>query len=287
MQSQNPSQPTEIAPGVRTLPLRTDTLPPATHTQCYLVGDADFVVIDPGSTDPDEQQRLRQAIDAQIAQGRRLVAIILTHQHRDHIGGVHAVQQHFDRPVWAHQRTAEALDTIEIARKLQDNERIELGDDSLVCLHTPGHASGHLCLHHRRTNSLLVGDLVASVGTIVINPPDGHMGDYLASLERARDVDSRRLLPAHGQPITDPSALLTEYLNHRHARESQVLDALTQLTGGPNPQYPDLTPADLVPHVYQNIPKAIWPLAARSLLAHLIHLVELGQAHDEAGRFRT
>lgn len=285
MKSQNPSKPVDVVPGVRTLLLKTDTLPPATHTHCYMVGDADFVVIDSGSKEHAEQARLEHAVEASIAQGRRFVAIVLTHQHRDHIGGVEALQARFDVPVWAHRITADQLASIEVERLLEDNERIDLGEDSLECLHTPGHAAGHLCLYHPRTHSLLVGDLVASEGTIVINPPDGHMGDYLASLERARALDAQRLLPAHGAPIEDPTALLTYYLNHRYTREAEVLAVLTGLTGGSTAQRKSVTPADLVPEVYEDLPAHIWPLAARSLLAHLIHLVEIGEAQGGAGRF--
>lgn len=287
MKSENPLHPADIVPGIRTVLLKTDTLPPATHTHCYLVGDADFVVIDPGSKDAHEQERLRQAVQASIAAGRRFVAIVLTHQHRDHVGGVEALRAQFGVPVWAHRITSEQLPRIEVQRFLEDEEHIELGADSLRCLHTPGHASGHLCLHHPRSNSLLVGDLVASEGTIVINPPDGHMGDYLESLERARALKARTLLPAHGSPIEAPEPLLTYYLNHRQTREAEVLAVLTSLTGGPTAKYKTVTPADLVPEVYEELPVTVWPLAARSLLAHLIHLAELGHAHQEAGRFRV
>jgi|SRR5690554_257692 len=286
MKSQLPSPPVAVAPGIRTLPLKTETLPPATHTHCYLVGEAAFVVIDPGSKDPLEQARLGRAVQDTIVGGGHFAAIVLTHQHRDHIGGVKALREQFGVPVWAHRITAEQLAHIEIDRLLEDGARIDLGADSLQCMHTPGHAAGHLCLYHARSNSLLVGDLVASEGTIVINPPDGHMGDYLESLERARALGAGQLLPAHGAPIEDPAALLTYYLEHRHAREAEVLAALQKLTGGEDAPHQSVTPADLVPEVYDEIPVAIWPLAARSLLAHLIHLVEVGQARENAGRYR-
>lgn len=286
MKSQIPSTPVAVAPGIRTLPLKTDTLPPATHTHCYLVGEAAFVVIDPGSKDPQEQARLARAVQDRIERGGQFDAIILTHQHRDHIGGVAALAKQFEVPVWAHPRTAEQLAHIEVDRLLEDGARIDLGADSMQCLHTPGHAAGHLCLFHARSNSLLVGDLVASEGTIVINPPDGHMGDYLRSLERARALGARQLLPAHGAPIDDPAALLTYYLDHRHAREADVLAALAHLSENPSAPLPGVTPAELVPEVYHELPAEIWPLAARSLLAHLIHLVETGRAREDGGRYR-
>src|SRR5690554_3545281 len=111
----NESSPIAVAPGIRALPLKTDTLPPATHTHCYLVGDASFVVIDPGSKDQQEQARLGRAVEDQIAEGGRLIAIVLTYQHRDHIGGVQALRARFDVPVWAHRITAEQLAHIQVA----------------------------------------------------------------------------------------------------------------------------------------------------------------------------
>jgi glyoxylase-like metal-dependent hydrolase (beta-lactamase superfamily II) len=277
-----------VAPGIRLLALKTATLPPATHTNCYLVGDStketDFVVIDPGSGDAAELAALYAAVDGLVAEGGRLIAVVLTHHHRDHVDGAAAVRERYAAPVWAHRETAAHLDAIEVARELRDDDAIQLGPDSLRCLHTPGHASGHLCLHHPRTNSLLAGDLVASTGTIIINPPDGHMGQYLASLERMRELGASAILPAHGAPIADPDAVLADYLEHRRAREADVLAALQRICAAGKKS---ATPMDLVPEVYADIPAHIWPLAARSLLAHLIHLVEQGVAVADGKKFRA
>lgn len=276
----------QLAPGIWCLPLKTNTLPPATHTNCYLVGEADFVVIDPGSKDAQERAQLQEVVDAFIAQGRRLQALVLTHHHRDHVDGALALIQAYHTPVWAHRRTAQMLAELTVARELSDEQIIDLGKDSLRCLHTPGHAAGHLCLHHARTNSLLAGDLVASVGTIVINPPDGHMGDYLASLRHVRQMGVAQLLPAHGAPIHDADARLDFYITHRLAREARVLDALRRHCApidAPAPMH--ATPMDLVPEVYDEIPPHIWPLAARSLLAHLLHLQEEGTIQGDGTHF--
>lgn len=276
----------QIAPGIWCLPLRTDTLPPATHTNCYLVGERDFVVMDPGSKAASERAQLQEVIDAWLTQGRRLQAVVLTHHHRDHVDGVPALLKAYGAPVWAHRRTAQLLNDVAVTRALDDEQIIDLGKDSLRCLHTPGHASGHLCLHHARTNNLLAGDLVASVGTIVINPPDGHMGDYLASLRRVRSMGAAQILPAHGAPIADTDAHLDFYITHRLAREAQVLDALRRQCAQPAAHAPArITPMDLVPEVYDEIPPHIWPLAARSLLAHLLHLQEEGSIQGDGTHF--
>lgn len=270
--------PIEVVGGVRVLPLETATLPPATHTNCYLVGGADFVVVDPGSGDRGQLDLLEAAVDRLVGAGKRLEAVVLTHHHPDHVGGLAALVERYDVPVWAHHETALRLDGVDVVRELADGERLELGEQTLVCLHTPGHAPGHLCLHHDSTDSVLVGDLVASKGTIVIDPPDGHVGSYLASLERVRDLEARTLFPAHGWAIVEPNELLSYYIAHRNEREQAVLDALR---GAGRPA----TPLDLVPEVYDDVPKHVWPLAARSLLAHLVHLDERGLADTDGERF--
>jgi glyoxylase-like metal-dependent hydrolase (beta-lactamase superfamily II)/8-oxo-dGTP pyrophosphatase MutT (NUDIX family) len=277
-QAHQADAPMEIAGGLRILPLATITLPPATHTNCFLVGDEAFVVIDPGSADNDELDLLYQAIDGLVDDGRRFEAVVLTHHHPDHISGVEAVIANYEKPVWAHPETAARLEEIPIERELEDGEAIELGQDTLTCLHTPGHAAGHLCLYHERTDSIIVGDLIASKGTIVIDPPEGHVGDYMESLRRIRELDARTLLPAHGWAITTPRERLDFYIEHRMERERSILEALRRADSA-------ATPIDLVPEVYDDVPKHVWPLAARSLLAHLVHLVEEDFAETDGEAF--
>lgn len=277
-QARRRDAPTEIMGGVRVLPLRTDTLPPATHTNCYLVGEERFVVVDPGSTDVGQRRLLAAAVDELVESGATFEAIVLTHHHRDHVGGVDSLVQTYDVPVWAHAKIAEHLAGLQVARELGHGEGIVMGEHQLRCVYTPGHASDHLCLHHLPTDSVLVGDLVASKGTIVINPPDGNLGDYLVSLDRIRHLGPRTLLPAHGRAITEADALLEHYIDHRLMRERAVLEALVDHDG-------PASPMDLVPRVYDDVPRHIWPLAARSLLAHLIYLVEQGRANGDGERF--
>ncbi len=272
--------PMEIVGGIRILPLRTLTLPPATHTNCYVVGGDEVVIVDPGTDDADELDLLFAGLDALIAQGTRPKAVVLTHHHRDHVGGVAAVCERYGVPAWAHRQTALRVDGVEIARELADGDEIDLGADTLTCLHTPGHAPGHLCLQHPKTDSVIAGDLVASKGTIVIDPPDGHVGRYLDSLQRILDLDARTLFPAHGWAITDPDKVLGYYIAHRREREQAVLEALRRADQ-------HVTPLDLVPEVYDDVPQHVWPLAARSLLAHLVHLVERDLAETDGERFQA
>lgn len=254
----------ELAGGIAVSPLRTPTLPPATHTNCYVIGTGELVVIDPATYEDSEREVLCAALDQAIALGRRVVAVWLTHHHGDHIGSAEYIAERYKVPICAHPATAQKLHGIcRVDELLVDGETRQLAGPmprELVCLFTPGHAPGHLCFYERTTASLIAGDMVASVGTILIDPSEGDMTAYLHSLERMKSLDARLLLPAHGMAISDPSRLLDQYRAHRLGREAQILAAL-----GPEPR----SPQDLVKQVYADTPLVLHGLAERSLLAHL------------------
>jgi len=257
---------TEVVPGIRVLALRTPTLPPAAHTNVYLVGpdQGPVAVVDPGSPYPD-QQAILDAILAEIPISR----VLLTHHHGDHTGGAAALAAKWKVPIAAHAATAKRL-----AGRIAIDELLADGDEvhGAICVHTPGHAEGHLVFEVGTT--AIAGDMVAGVGTILIDPDEGDMVQYLASLERMRARDERLLLPAHGPPIRDGAAKLTEYLVHRRMREQRVIDALA---GAPK------STAQLVETVYADTPRMLWGLAERSLLAHLAKLVTDGTARSLDG----
>lgn len=272
-------EPTEVAPGVSMLSLRTPTLPPATHTNAYLIGTGELVVVEPSSPYDDELARTNDWLDAALARGGTLRAVVLTHHHPDHIGGAEAVRARFGIPIWAHERTAQRLSgRIAIDRLLDDGERIELDGPTpmvLEAMHTPGHAPGHLCFYEPASRSLIAGDMVAGVGTIIVEPTDGDMQLYLASLDRMAALASAQLLPAHGLPITDSAGRLSYYRQHRLMREQKVLAALRSFR---EPASLD----ELVPIAYADTPQAAWRFARMALEAHLIKLVreQIADAHD-------
>jgi len=266
-----------VAPGIRVLALRTPTLPPAAHTNVYLVGpDAGpQLAVDPGSPYPDQQAILDAALENEAAEGRPLAGVLLTHHHGDHVGGAAALAARWNVPVAAHRRTIERLrGRVDIARELVDGESI----DGITCVFTPGHADGHLVFE--RDGAQIAGDMVAGIGTILIDPSEGDMADYLASLARMLARAPSLLLPAHGPAITDAAGKIQEYIAHRTMREDRVVAALQARADG--------AVDDLVPVVYADTPRILWPLAARSLRAHIDKLVKEGRAREvEPGRWTT
>lgn len=271
-----PHRAIELRPGVLLFPLPTPTLPPAAHTNCYLLGTGEAVLVDPGSPWPEEIDRLEAAL-AEVPErfGRRVTAIWLTHHHPDHVGGVARLRDALGVPVAAHAVTAEKLQAqgIPVDRELADGERVELAgeveDDPVPVrvLHTPGHARGHLCFHEERLGSLLAGDMVSAVSTIVVDPPEGDMDAYLASLERLAELAPTMLFPGHGPAILDAVGKLRQFVEHRLWREEKVLAAWRAGLREPDA---------MLPEVYDDAPRQAWPLAARQILAHLRRLEKAG-----------
>jgi endoribonuclease LACTB2 len=276
-----------LAAGIAVCPVRTPTLPPATHTNTYVVGGADsgtceLVVIDPASPDDDERAALDGELDPLIAAGGRVRAILLTHQHLDHVSGAAHLAARTGAPIWAHADTARLLaGRVKVDRLLEDGEVIELAGNPrrrLRVLHTPGHAPGHLCFAEEETGFVAVGDMVSSQSTILIDPEsEGDMRLYLASLDRLAQLGARALLPAHGGPIPDPAGKLEEYVRHRLWREERVAAALSERGRA--------SAAELVPLAYADVQPALYGLAERSLRAHLDKLVADGRARREGDQW--
>jgi endoribonuclease LACTB2 len=267
----------QVAPRIRVLALRTPTLPPAAHTNSYVVGPdrGPQLVVDPGSPYPEQQAVLDAALAAEADAGRPLGLVVLTHHHGDHVGGATALAVRWGVPIAAHPRTKARL-----AGRV--NVSVELDrDDSLAAygvtsVHTPGHADGHLVFELGAAS--IVGDMVAGIGTILIDPSEGDMGEYIASLQLMLSRTPTTLLPAHGPAIADGHGKLREYIAHRTMRENRVLAAL--------PATASASLAELVASAYADTPRVLWPLAERSLRAHLDKLVkEARAAVVEPGRW--
>ena len=257
-----------VRPSIVMVPLRSETIAPATHTNAVIVGDGDVVIVDPGSADPDELEAFDAVVREATGPEGRVVAVLLTHRHGDHVAGAETVSARHVAPIWAH---AEAGGRVRVDRALRDGDTIELRGAHhrrLRVLAMPGHARDHLVFHEETSRTAIAGDLVSGLGTVVIDPPEGNLRDYLASLERLLALDLQTIIPGHGAPHRGVGRMLRGLIEHRAMREGRILHALE---GGP------LSEQALREQTYADTPKADPHLAARTLAAHLEKLAEEGR----------
>jgi glyoxylase-like metal-dependent hydrolase (beta-lactamase superfamily II) len=261
---------------VQLIPLDTKALPPSTHTNAYIVGRGPVYLIDPGTGVAEEQARLFALLDAHQIAGRRLTAIILSHHHPDHIEAANACAQRYGVPIWAHAWTAERLrGKVTVQRELAEGTCLDLGltPDTgqpwfLETLHTPGHAPGHLVFYDPHYRLLFAGDMVSTLCSVVIAPPEGDLAQYLQSLRRLRTYDSRLLLPAHGSPTARPHHVIDQTIAHRLRREHELLAALSTT--------PRSVP-ELTQELYKTTPSALMKFAELQVLASLQKLQAEGR----------
>ena len=272
-----PSRHVIVHPGIVMVPLKTETLLPATHTNATVVGDREMVVIDPGTADAADLAPLYEVVDGVLARGGRVKAVLLTHRHKDHLLGADAVRTKYGAPVWGHPSIA---DRVKLDRELREGDVIDLNGPHprrLMTYATPGHASSHFSFLEETSRTLIAGDLVSTLGTVIINPPDGNMADFMRSIEKVRALGATALIPGHGPPSRGVDPLLAGLLAHRMEREAKILRALS---GGP------MTTDALREEVYRDTPGAAAELAARTLEAHLIKLVDEGKVRREGEEVR-
>ena len=274
----------EFRPNYICVPVRTPTRPPATHTNCYLIYNSrEIVVIDPGSPYEEEQQALAAAVDDLLRDGRSVREIILTHMHPDHVGGVNALRAHLGGQVnvAAHRLTAEPLarqasdSAVRVDRMIEEDEVIRLeGSPEIVlrAVYTPGHTRGHLCFYEKRTGTLISGDNIVGLGSVLIDPPEGNMRDYLASLRQMRTLPNLSVIfGGHGPAIANPYTKLDEYISHRLEREQKILEAVREEAK---------TAEDIVARVYTDVSPKAHAMAERAVLAHLEKLEADGLAFN-------
>ena len=261
----------ELQWGVVLHAMPTKPLPPALYTNAYLLGECELALIDPGSGEPEHLHDLFALAEHLAAEGRRVAMIVVTHHHPDHTGGVAACRERFGARVVGHRELAAHL-PLDVLVKDGDVLPLlpGLNDWTLRVLETPGHSRDSISLWHEKRRALFCGDLLpGGAGSVVIDPPDGDMRDYLTSLERCAALEPQTLFPAHGSPSGAAVRRIRALIQHRMDREAKVVGAL-----GESPR----TLSELVPAVYDDTPRELWGWAERSLLAHLEKLEHDGRA---------
>ena len=249
-------------------------------TNSYIIGTVDtgYIVVDPGPNDAAHIQRLYEAAQGDIRM------IVCTHSHADHSPGAKPLQalcpshpQIYGLPSGVH---ASSNSYFMPDKTLQNKERLRLElrrleiefdaelTTTIEVIFTPGHAENHVCLALVEDGLLLSGDHILNGSTTVINPPDGHMGDYLNSLDvltaACQEHQIQHILPAHGYVLDHAERVIAHLKAHRLGREEKIAGVMQAHPGG--------TLDDWVTKAYDDVPKHLWPVAKRSLLAHVEHI---------------
>ena len=263
----------DIAPGVRRIVAPNPSIMTGPGTNTYLFGDDEVAVLDPGPAMAEHIENILLKSKGSIQW------ILVSHTHADHSPGAALLASQTGAQVLGiaapHGQYQDG--TFAPTRELSHGDVLETREFRLEAVHTPGHASNHLCYLHTELNWLFTGDHVIDGSTVVINPPDGNMKQYIRSLQHCKDLKCDALVPGHGEVIGDPVRAIDWIISHRLQREARIVAAIES--------NPGLTISELVPHVYKDVDRKLYGLAERSLLAHIIKLEEEGIASNRDGRW--
>ena len=257
-----------LSPMVRRIVADNPGMMTGPGTNTYLVGIDEIAVIDPGPGDDAHLDAIAGC------GGDRIRWILLTHTHQDHSPGAVGLKKRTGAEILAFG-PGEGRGKIRLDGTLADKAIIEATEFHLTALHTPGHASNHLCYLLNEERTLFTGDHIMQGSTVVISPPDGDMATYLDSLERLKTIRPRlkAIAPGHGHVIDDPLAVVDATIAHRLAREAQVLDVLRER--GP------AVITDLVEQIYADVLPELHSVARRTVWAHLRKLADEGEAKGD------
>jgi glyoxylase-like metal-dependent hydrolase (beta-lactamase superfamily II) len=269
-----PGKPVRLSPRIRRITAPNAGMMTGPGTNTYVIGPGRALVIDPG---PDDDAHLQRVL---AVAGGRVERIVCTHSHPDHSPGAAPLHRMTGAPVMGrpaplvdHQDESYAPHVI-----LHDDDRIAAAGRPMRVLHTPGHASNHVCLLLEPDGLLFTGDHLMQGSTVVILPPDGSMKAYLDSLDRLQKLPLQTIAPGHGALIPRAHEEIARVVAHRLKREAKVVDALARRGSA--------TLDDLLPEVYDDVPASLHDWARYSLLAHTIKLVDDGRATVSGETYR-
>ena len=268
MENITPGVPVAVAPDVVRITAPNPGVMTGPGTNSYIVGRDELAVIDPGPELESHVATLLQAVRG------RLAWILCTHTHLDHSPAARLLKSATGAKIAGLSCSQDGRQDAQFApdRVLSDGDTVAIEGATLRAIHTPGHASNHLCYLLEEQKLLFTGDHVMQGSTVVISPPNGSMRDYLSSLQKLLELELAAFAPGHGHLIPTPHEEVRKLVRHRLKREDKVVAALSRRSPA--------TLDELVPLAYDDVSERLYPVARRSLHAHLIKLVEDGRARE-------
>ena len=243
-------------------------------TNTYLIGSDDITLIDPGPNDAEHIEKILSL------GGDKTKRILVTHTHKDHSPAAFPISKKLNIPMFGRlvDRDSEWEDETFVPDVvLNHGDTISTNEYSLETIHTPGHASNHLCFYIKDIKCLLTGDHIMDGSTVVIAPPDGNMTEYIDSLKLLENYDIDYFAPGHGNFMEEPSKTIQSIIRHRLSRESKVIRCIEDKNNS--------NIDELLLSVYDDVPEMLHPIAKMSLLAHLIKLEEEGRLNKNQGNY--